>query len=394
MWMGKTWWAWGWGVAAFGLGFVLAAGRELGHAGVERAVFGWSALVFGVLVLILGAWWEKRRNWRERLAPLHRPRVVVIGGGTGQSVLLRGLKMHEVDLTAVVTVADDGGSSGRLRSAFGMPPPGDIRNCLVALADTEPLMEQLWQHRFQGDDDGLAGHSFGNLFIAAMADVTGDFETAVREASRVLAVRGRVLPAARRAVVLKARLEDGREITGESRIPAAGGRIVRVAIAPGDAEAPQEVVEAIEKADVVVLGPGSLYTSIIPNLLVPEVARAIRRSRAWKVYVCNVMTQPGETDGFTASDHVKAIYDHIGFPFFDFAVVHTVPIPEEALRRYRKEGADPVAADVSALERMGVRVITGDFLRLDRYAWHDAEKVSRRIVQLARRARRSWWRRR
>ncbi|MDI3257851.1 MAG: YvcK family protein [Kyrpidia sp.] len=391
MWMDRRWRTWGWGAVAFGLGFLFAAGREPGPAG--RTVFGWSALVFGVLVLILGAWWQKRRQWRERWVPFHRPRVVVIGGGTGQSVLLRGLKAHDVDITAVVTVADDGGSSGRLRSAFGMPPPGDIRNCLVALADTEPLMEQLWQHRFQGEDDGLAGHSFGNLFIAAMADVTGDFETAVREASRVLAVRGRVLPAAKRAVVLRGRLADGREIKGESRIPEARGRILRVAISPPDVEAPPEVVEAIEKADVVVLGPGSLFTSIIPNLLVPEVAEAVRRSRAWKVYVCNVMTQPGETDGFTASDHVKAVYDHTGFRFFDFAVVHTAPIPDEALRRYREEGAYPVAADISALERMGIRVITGDFLRLDRYARHDAGKVSRRIVQLARRARRSWRRR-
>ncbi|MDI3328398.1 MAG: YvcK family protein [Alicyclobacillaceae bacterium] len=388
--MERVWWTWGWGIAAFGFGFLLAGGRE-GPAG--RPVFGLACLVFGLTVLVLGWWWEKRRQLRERFVPFSRPRVVVIGGGTGQSVLLRGLKRYDIDITAVVTVADDGGSSGRLRSAFGMPPPGDIRNCLVALADTEPLMERLWQHRFQGSDDGLAGHSFGNLFIAAMSDVTGDFETAVREASRVLAVRGRVLPAARRAVVLRGILDDGREVTGESRLPQAGGRIVRVAISPPDAEAPEEVVEAIEKADVIVVGPGSLFTSILPNLLVPRVSEAIRRSRAWKIYVCNVMTQPGETDGFSASDHVRAVYEHTGFPFFDYAVVHTAPVPEEALRRYREEGAHPVAADIPELERMGIRVITGDFLRLDRYARHDADKISRRIVRLARRAKRSWRRR-
>lgn len=232
------------------------------------------------------------------------PAITVVGGGHGLSVLLRGIKQATSNVTAVVTVADDGGSSGRLREELGMIPPGDLRNCLVALADTEPLMEKLFQHRFEGDSQ-LSGHSFGNLFIAAMAQVTGDVETALKESSKVLAVKGRVLPASKEFVRLDAIMEDGSVVCGESKIPEAHKKIHRVKLFPEHVEAVQSSLDALRDAEAIVLGPGSLYTSIMPNLLVEGIGDALCRSKAVKIYICNVMTQPGETDGYTASMHVK-----------------------------------------------------------------------------------------
>lgn len=309
------------------------------------------------------------------------PRVVAIGGGTGLSTLLRGLKEYTSNITAVVTMADDGGSSGRLRNELGIPPPGDIRNTLVALADTEPLMERLFQHRFNFGE-GLKGHSFGNLFIAAMSEVTGDFEAAVKESSKVLAVRGKVLPSTLEQVVLKAEFADGTQVTGESRIPSKRQKIQRVMLSPTDAPALPEVLQAIAEADVIILGPGSLYTSILPNLLVPEIAAAVRDSTAIKVFICNVMTQPGETDGFKASDHVKAIIDHLGEGLIDFVVVNAAKLAPSIVDRYRKEGATPVKADDDVLDAMGLRLVVDDLIDSSDLARHDPSKLAAAVMEI------------
>ncbi|MCL6454833.1 MAG: YvcK family protein [Alicyclobacillus sp.] len=310
-----------------------------------------------------------------------RPRIVAMGGGTGLSVVLRGLKAFDVDLTAIVTVADDGGSSGRLRTDLAMPPPGDIRNCLVALADTEPLLERLLQFRFPAGE-GLAGHSFGNLFLAAMTHIMGDFESAIRETSRVLAVRGRVLPAVREDVVLRATMADGTQVVGESKIPQVGSRVERLELWPKELHPLPEALEAIREADAIVIGPGSLYTSVLPNLLVPELAEAVAESRAKKIYVCNVMTQPGETDSLTASQHVDVIYRHIGRRLFDYIIVNASALPPEALEKYQEQNAYPVLADIEALNRLGLRVIARDFVHFATYAHHDSRLVAEEIVSL------------
>ncbi|HYG59575.1 MAG TPA: gluconeogenesis factor YvcK family protein, partial [Symbiobacteriaceae bacterium] len=303
------------------------------HISYSAAMFTWGPMFAGLLGLVLGtlismygvirvvrvvlqtlmipaegmaeAYYQRRNLMRG-------PRVVAIGGGTGIPTLLRGMKQYTANLSAVVTVADDGGSSGRLRSEFGILPPGDIRNCLVALADTEPLMEKLFQYRFS-QGSGLSGHPFGNLFILAMTETTGNFYDAVRASSQVLAIRGRVMPSTLDHVLLKAQLANGKTVTGESLIAKAASPIRRVYLERVDAELGSPVhplddaLKAIEEAEVIVLGPGSLYTSILPNLLVPGVADAIRRSKAYKIYVCNIMTEPGETDGYTVSQHIKAL---------------------------------------------------------------------------------------
>ncbi len=310
------------------------------------------------------------------------PRVVVVGGGTGLSVLLRGLKQFTSNITAIVTVADDGGSSGRLRNELGILPPGDIRNTLVALADTEPLMERLFQYRF-GSGEGLAGHSFGNLFIAAMTAITGDFEEAVRASSKVLAIRGQVLPSTLSRVSLWAEYEDGSRVRGESNIPQVRKRIRRIGLDPAEPEALPAALEALARADVIVLGPGSLYTSVLPNLLVRGVAEAIRRSRALKVYVCNVMTQPGETDGYTASDHVRAIVDHVGRGLIDVVLLNGASISGAVAQRYRREGAFPVVADAEAVRSLGPEPVVRPLLAAADLARHDPRRLATAILQVA-----------
>ncbi len=311
------------------------------------------------------------------------PRIVVVGGGTGLSTLLRGVKEFTSNVTAIVTVADDGGSSGRLRKEMGVLPPGDIRNCLVALADSEPLMARLFQYRFpEGDPTGLGGHTFGNLFIATMSAITGDFEEAVKESSRVLAVRGRVLPSTLEDVVLAAECEGGAVVEGESTLSTCGAPIRRVFLRPRDPVALPEAVEAIAGAELIVLGPGSLFTSVLPNLLVPGITEAIRRSRALKVYVSNVMTQPGETDGFAASDHLRALFEHVGRGIVDVALVNTGQVPPKIAERYRQEGAYPVTADSDNLRGLGVSVVEGDLVSVADYARHDPERLARAIVGL------------
>lgn len=309
------------------------------------------------------------------------PAVTVIGGGTGLSVLLRGIKSVTSNITAIVTVADDGGSSGRIRQDLGMIPPGDLRNCLVALADTEPLMEKLFQHRF-GGVGGLAGHNFGNLFIAAMTEVLGDVEQALKESSKVLAVRGRVLPASTQKVRLWARMTDGSMVEGESQIPLANKRIDRVYLQPEETMPVESSLEAIRDADAIILGPGSLYTSILPNLLVRGVADTLRKSQAVKIYICNVMTQPGETDGYSASEHVQAILDHVGPGIIDYVVINNQNVAEELQQKYADQGAYPVKSDVDVIEAMGIKAVLADVINETNLVRHDPLKLSRTIVSM------------
>jgi uncharacterized cofD-like protein len=307
------------------------------------------------------------------------PSVVVIGGGTGLSTLLRGLKRRTGNLTAIVTVADDGGSSGRLRNELGIVPPGDLRSCLVALADTEPLMEKLFQYRFIGVGE-LAGHSFGNLFIAAMMQVVGgDVEKALQESSKVLAVRGQVLPASATPVKLSAEMTDGTVVNGESEISGACKHIRRIKLDPPDVPAVKSAIDAILAADIVVLGPGSLYTSVIPNLLVREIADALRKTKAERLYVCNVMTQPGETDRYTASDHVQALFEHGGAGIVDCVLVNVESIDSCLLDHYAKGGACPVEADIGELERMGVRVIPAPLISKSNWVRHDPIRLAKLV---------------
>lgn len=315
------------------------------------------------------------------IEPPRNPRIVVIGGGTGLSIMLRGLKRKPLDITAIVTVADDGGSSGILREELQMPPPGDIRNVLTALADTEPMLHEMLQYRFH-NGSGLAGHSLGNLILAAMTDITGDFVTGITELSRVLAVRGRVLPAANQAILLKAEMADGSIVVGESAIPKAGLAIRRVFIEPERVEPLPEAVEAIREADAILIGPGSLYTSIIPNLIVPKLAEAIVASDAVKLFICNVMTQPGETDGYSVGDHLDAIHAHIGHHLFDYVIVNDGDIPPQVQSMYAEKGAKAVHLDLEEVTRRGYKVIADKLVMFRTYLRHDAAKLSEHIYQL------------
>ena len=354
--------------AAFGVVLMLVAMRR-----VIRAVIA-ALMPEGTSARLVDLVYEKTRLSRG-------PAVTVIGGGHGLSVLLRGIKELTSNVTAVVTVADDGGSSGRLREELGIIPPGDLRNCLVALADTEPLMEKLFQHRFEGSSN-LAGHSFGNLFLAAMAEVTGDMETALKESSKVLAVKGRVLPASKESVRLDAILEDGTIVEGESHIPEVPGRIRRVQLFPPHVSPVASALEAIRTADAIVLGPGSLYTSIMPNLLVDGVAEELRSSRALKIYICNVMTQPGETDGYTASMHAKAILRHAGSGVIDFMLVNSTPLEESLRVRYAAEGIYPVAVDEEAINALGIGFVCADIVNQSDAVRHDPDKLSRSVMRM------------
>ncbi|GAB4470377.1 MAG: YvcK family protein [Armatimonadaceae bacterium] len=319
-------------------------------------------------------------------------KIVVLGGGTGLSTLLRGLKQYSSNLTAVVTMTDDGGSSGLLQRQLvgGILPPGDIRNCLVALADAEPRMQELFQYRFEtrSNSDGLSGHSFGNLLIAAMADVTGDFERAVEETSSILNIRGRVLPTSVDSVVLVGELEDGTEVTGETTIASNPAAIRRIKLCPDAPKPLPKVIEAIRQAEILVMGPGSVFTSVIPNLLVREIAQAVAGSKALKVYVCNVMTQPGETDSYTASDHVRAIEEHVA-PFltprqkiFDYVLVNSARPSDTALERYQNVGAEFVVPDVEKIVEMGYRPVKGSFVSERTVVRHDPERIARAILRL------------
>ncbi|MEH7107780.1 MULTISPECIES: gluconeogenesis factor YvcK family protein [Bacillaceae] len=311
-----------------------------------------------------------------------QPRIVVIGGGTGLPVLLRGLKQYPVDITAIVTVADDGGSSGRIREDLHIPPPGDVRNVLAALSDVEPLVEEMFQHRFKTSNE-LSGHSLGNLILAAMTSITGNFVHAIQEMSKVLNVRGKVLPAANQSVVLHAEMEDGSTVSGESKIPYSGKKIKKVFLTPKNIRPLPETIQAIRQADLIIIGPGSLYTSILPNLLVPRLGDEVCRSQAKKVYICNLMTQAGETHGYAASDHVKSIYNHMSCAFINTILVNNEEIPQDVQLRYNEELAHPVQYDVNELSELGLEVVHADIANLENGALrHDPKKVAQILYNI------------
>ncbi|HEX6127441.1 MAG TPA: gluconeogenesis factor YvcK family protein [Candidatus Limnocylindria bacterium] len=305
------------------------------------------------------------------------PRIVAIGGGTGLSTLLRGLKGYSANITAIVAVADDGGSSGRLRQQLGIVPPGDIRNCIAALADAEPLMTQLMQYRFP-PGSGLDDHAFGNLFIAAMTAVTGDFEEAVRESNRVLAVRGQVLPATSVPLNLRAILASGRHLSGQVAISHAEEPIERVSIEPEDVRANPEALERILEADLVVIGPGSLYSSVLPNLLISDIRDAVSAASGLRVYVCNVATQPGETGAFSAARHLEALFDHVGDDLIDFALING----NHAARRPEGWLGQPVIVDERRLEELPVTVIEQDLVDVTNAHRHDSVKLASALIRL------------
>ena len=364
---------------SYDYGAMLTVGTVIVIIGACIMLYSTRSIIRSVIAVIIPDRSTKLIDLIYRERKLGRgPSITVIGGGHGLSVLLRGIKSSTNNVSAVVTVADDGGSSGRLREELGIIPPGDLRNCLVALADTEPLMEKLFQYRFEGNT-ALAGHSFGNLFIAAMNEVTGDMETALKESSKVLAVKGRVIPASKESVRLDAVMTDGTVVEGESQIPEAHKKIRRVQLFPKKVEAVPAAIEAIENADAIILGPGSLYTSIMPNLLVDGVAKALRTSRAIKIYICNVMTQPGETDNYTASAHAKAILDHAGKGAIDYVLVNSAPLPQEFLDA---NNAAQVEVDEDKINAMGMGLIKSDLISDTDAGRHDPDKLCKAVIDI------------
>ncbi|GCA75895.1 gluconeogenesis factor [Microcystis aeruginosa NIES-2520] len=361
---------------------------------VPNSVSGPLAVLLGVFLLF---WGQSRtvETITEALQPdaseelvdllrthrrLHRgPKIVAIGGGTGLSTLLRGLKQYSSNITAIVTVADDGGSSGRLRREMGILPPGDIRNCIAALADEEKLLTELFQYRFHAGD-GLSGHSFGNLFISAMTEITGDLEQAIDASAKVLAIRGKVLPATLTDVSLWAKLADGRIIEGESKITEAMGQIRQIGCHPADPVALPAALAAIKEADYIIIGPGSLYTSIIPNLLVPAIRQALAQVTVPRVYVCNIMTQPGETDNYSVADHIRAIEKVCEERIFDAVLAQrTAPSPQ-SLQLYAQEHSHPVFLDREEVGKMGYRIVLANVMAEDEVTAkvrHDPQRLAR-----------------
>ncbi|MDD3274456.1 MAG: YvcK family protein [Candidatus Omnitrophica bacterium] len=385
------------GLSAFGVILLLLGTADLRSEEFWLIQFLDAVIVTsGIIILILGV---KRlmRSFINLLVPASRgtelidilyqkkqlsrgPRIVTIGGGTGLSVLLSGLKNHTSNISAVVTVADNGGSSGRLRQQFDVLPPGDIRNCLVALADAPTLMRDLFQFRFDGNSE-FSGHSFGNLFLTVMTRLTGDFEKAIKETSKVLALRGQVIPSTLGDVTLVAHYTDGSMVSGEEQIPKAKKAISKVSLSPEEPLATPDALKAIKEAQIIVLGPGSLYTSIIPNLLIKEISQAIAESEAIKVYVCNVMTQPGETDGYSVSDHIKALLKHSNEQILDYCVVNNGEVPGGVLKRYSRDNSLLVVNDRKKIENLGYRVVEEDFSMIqDGAIRHDAEKLAKIIL--------------
>ena len=321
--------------------------------------------------------------------------MVAIGGGTGLSTLLKGLKRYTVttgelplpgpyiaDLTAIVTVSDDGGSSGRLRRELNMLPPGDIRNCLVALSEDENLLSKLFQYRFSSSGD-LEGHSFGNLFLAALTAMTGDFGVAVKKASEILATRGHILPATSANVALEAIMDDGSHVVGETSITASERRIVELKMVPADPEPMPQTLQAIADADLITLGPGSLFTSLIPNLLVRGIPEAIAASRAVKVFICNLMTEANESLHMSASDHVKAVYDHGAHGVFQYALINGEPVSAAMKKKYAEESAEPVDCDLAAVEALGLQCVAGNFLDESEVVRHATDRICRELMRLA-----------
>ncbi|MDR2860288.1 MAG: YvcK family protein [Elusimicrobiota bacterium] len=303
-------------------------------------------------------------------------KITALGGGTGLSTLLRGLKKYSDNITALVNVADDGGSSGKLRSELGVLPPGDIRNCLVALSEEESLMSKLFQYRFTAKGS-LSGHSFGNIFLTAMSGISGGFDNAVANCAEVLAIRGKVLPITLSSVILEAELKSGKQITGESNISNVYERINEIILFPPNPPAAPKVLQAIRQADILLFGPGSLYTSVIVNFLVDGVVEAIKASKSYKIYIANIMTQPGETSGYKLSDHIAAIEKHSYKGILDFVLVNKAGIPEKIARRYKKQGANQVVID-----KTSVKVVKENLFSDELYARHDSAKLAKAIIKL------------
>jgi uncharacterized cofD-like protein len=323
--------------------------------------------------------------------------VVAMGGGTGLSTLLKGLKAYVAggeaggtgasrplgELCAVVTVTDDGGSSGRLRKEFNVLPPGDIRNCIAALSEDEALLSRLFQHRFHAGS-GLNGHSFGNLFLTALTAITGDFAEAVKQSSEILATRGHIYPSTTSDVQLEAVMADGTRVLGETNITASTERIVEIHLRPANAQPVPETLEAIARADLITIGPGSLFTSLVPNLLVHGISEAVAASRAVKVFVCNLMTEANESLGLSAADHIRVLHEHARTRIVDYAMVNRTPVPCDLKAKYAAEGGSQIEVDVAAIERLGVKVIAGDYLETAQgVARHATERVARDLLTLA-----------
>lgn len=362
--------------------FAIMGGLILLSAGISLIILGIQQMVRSITTIFLPHREKELVDIVYKKRYLSRgPKIVVIGGGTGLSVLLQGIKEYTSNTTAIVTVADEGGSSGRLREQFDMLPPGDIRNCLVALADAEPLMRQLFQFRFDEGSD-LKGHNFGNLFLTVMSKVTGDFEKAVKESSKILAIRGSVVPSTLEKVRLVAQHMDGTQTLGETKIPLASSPIKRVSLVPEWPKPCPDAIESISQADSIIIGPGSLYTSIMPNLLVDGIPDAIKRSKALKIYICNVMTQSGETDNYTASEHIKAIINHSTAGVIDCCIVNIGSVPENILARYREEKASPVIVDSQHIRDLGCAVIEDDVISAENYVRHNSDKLSRILIDL------------
>lgn len=308
------------------------------------------------------------------------PKIVAVGGGTGLSMLLKGVKKITNNITAIVTVGDDGGSSGRLREEMGILPPGDIRNCIAALADDEDLVTKLFQYRFK-TGEGLEGHSFGNLFLTALISITGDMVSAVRASSNVLSIRGRVLPSTLDDMKLVAEMEDGRIIHGESNIPEAKGKVKRLFTDPENCRPLPEAIQAIKEADLIILGPGSLYTSVIPNLLIKEIAKEIAESAAKKIYVCNIMSQPGETDGYNVSTHVNAVISHAGDKNIMDAVLVNDSLPDNLAGKYKEAGSFPIKLDTENVKKAGVKIVSKKLIEESKegFVRHSSNRVARAI---------------
>ncbi len=350
--------------------------------GVFGVVFGVRRSIYAVLTILIPQREKEFLHITYERAKLKRgPRLVAIGGGHGLSNLLGALKGYTSNLTAVVTVADDGGSSGRLRRDFGTPPPGDIRNCLVALSDQETLLNELFQYRFKGHGD-LRGHSFGNLFITVMSEITGDFGKAVEESSRVLATRGVVLPVSFETMTLQARLKNGKLVTGESNVGHSSAPIERLMLKEKHIKPNKAVLKALLEADAIIMGPGSLYTSILPNLMIKEVAETIALARAVKIYVCNVMTQHGETDHFNVSDHVRTLLAHTAPNFVHYVIANKENIPKRLLSRYAASGQEPVHCDDQGVKVLGPTLIKSNLLHNEDFVRHDPDKLGKAIMKL------------
>ncbi len=388
-------------LAAFGLGIMMIVGfsavKTISQHSVLLASFATALLIFGIF-LVYTALKNIVRIFIRALVPeppedlanvvyqsrkrdflTRGPRVVVIGGGTGLSVLLQGIKAYTNNITAIVTVTDTGGSSGRLRDELDTLPPGDIRNCLVALAEAEPLIRDLFQYRFE-EGEGLKGHSFGNLFITALTMVTGDFEKAIRESSKVLAIRGRVLPSTVDKVTLVGEFTDGTIAEGETNITEKRKPLKRISLRPSNCRAAEEAVEAIRNADLIVMGPGSLYTSILPNLLLKDILNAVLESDAYKVFIINAMTQPGETESYTAYDHLRVLISHTDPGIVDACFFNTQPIPKSVLDRYYETNSFPVEVDLAKIRELGYEAVGSEMLKIDTQVRHDSAKLAKGII--------------